>query len=212
TAPMAEARAGASAARLPDGRVLVTGGAAVDGRPLASAEIYANGSWRPAAAMATARSEHQSVTLNNGRVLVVGGKTSDGQPTWTAEVYDPTGDQWSSVGDMANARVRHTATLLRDGRVVVAGGMTVVDDGISDTIEIFDPVTEKFTVAAGRLSSPRVAHAAALLEDGRVLIAGGWDGNAALSSAELFDPATGKATPTGELSSPRAGLTATTLL
>src|SRR5437870_2476444 len=122
TAPMAEARAGASAALLPDGRLLVTGGAAVDGRPLASAEIYANGSWRPAAAMATARSEHQSVTLNNGRVLVVGGKTSDGQPTWTAEVYDPTGDQWSSVGDMAKARVGHTATLLRDGRVVVAGG------------------------------------------------------------------------------------------
>src|SRR5712691_5297902 len=113
TAPMAEARRGASAALLSDGSVLITGGVGPDGL-LATAELYANGSWSAAAPMAIPRSEHRSVTLADGRVLVIGGKSTGGQPTWTAEIYDPASDRWSSVGNMAKARAGHTASLLRD--------------------------------------------------------------------------------------------------
>jgi hypothetical protein len=139
TAPMAEARTGASAALLPDGRVLISGGSSANG-PLASTEIYANGTWVAAAAMATPRSEHQSITLADGRVLVIGGKTEGGQPTWTTEIYDPVRDRWSNGGDSTNPLVGHTATLLPNGKVVVAGGST--GDAVTDTIEVFDPVTE----------------------------------------------------------------------
>ena len=46
-----------------------------------------------------------------------------------------------------------------------------------------------------------------------MLVAGGWDenngiDNAALSSAELYDPATGKFTPTGSMTTARYGFTA----
>src|SRR3546814_17197586 len=38
------------------------------------------------------------------------------------------------------------------------------------------------------MNEARVAHAAALLKDGRVLVAGGWTGDMATASAEVFDP------------------------
>jgi hypothetical protein len=52
----------------------------------------------------------------------------------------------------------------------------------------------------------RAAHTATLLADGRVLIAGGFQVEGqSLASAELFDPATNRFAPAGELVTPRVG-------
>jgi len=62
------------------------------------------------------------------------------------------------------------------------------------------------------MNAVRLGHAAALLNDGRVLVVGGAmaDGTA-LSSADIYDPATGTFTPTGSMSTGRSYLTATLL-
>jgi hypothetical protein len=70
--------------------------------------------------------------------------------------------------------------------------------------------------ATGSLSHTRAfGYTATLLLDGRVLIAGGFDmsssGSAALKSAEVYDPATGKFTPTGSMIFDRQGFSSTTL-
>ena len=53
---------------------------------------------------------------------------------------------------------------------------------------------------------PRSGHSATLLPDGRVLIVGGMRRNQDFyKSAELYDPATGKFQPTGEMSQSRVG-------
>ncbi len=61
-------------------------------------------------------------------------------------------------------------------------------------------------VATGSLGTPRVFASSQLLSNGKVLVAGGIDTRASgqvLASAELYDPATGKFTPTGAMSTPR---------
>lgn len=74
------------------------------------------------------------------------------------------------------------------------------------------------TTVVGSMGSARKGHTATRLPDGRVLIAGGYGSGdipardyGELSSAELFDPATGRFIPTGSMGSVR-GYHAATLL
>src|SRR5437764_8538272 len=70
------------------------------------------------------------------------------------------------------------------------------------------PFTFTYT---GSLSTSRSGYTATLLQSGKVLVAGGQDSSGALSSAELYDPATGKWLATGSLTTGRRFHTATLL-
>lgn len=62
--------------------------------------------------------------------------------------------------------------------------------------------------SAGRMAETRVGHTTTLLQDGRVLVAGGFaDGNAndVRASAEVYDPATGSWSPSTPMLHARAG-------
>ena len=117
------------------------------------------------------------------------------------------------TGSMATARRFHTATLLPNGKVLVAGGQNEVYAAVASA-ELYDPSSGTFSVT-GNMTVPRAGHTATLLNNGQVLIAGGNSGEgggAALSSAELYDPATGTFTATsGSMTAARASHTATLL-
>ena len=66
----------------------------------------------------------------------------------------------------------------------------LISDEALTSAELFDPATNSFS-EAGALTTERSQHAAVLLEDGRVLIAGGYNRDGAPATTELFDPAGG---------------------
>jgi hypothetical protein len=66
-------------------------------------------------------------------------------------------------------------------------------------------------VPTGSLITARQAHTATLLNNGLVLIAGGYGDEGFLASAELYNPGTGTSTPTGSLNTARELHTATLL-
>jgi hypothetical protein len=109
---------------------------------------------------------------------------------------------FSLTGSMGTARAAHTATLLPNGKVLIAGGYTNTVDAPLATAELYDPAKGTFS-PTGDMSIGRASHAAVLLANGKVLMAGGYSGTGAsygtLASAELYDPATGKFTPTGSM-------------
>src|SRR5207302_746793 len=79
------------------------------------------------------------------------------------------------------------------------------------SLETFDPATNTFALVG--TFAARKGHAAALLKDGRVVIAGGFNGTGVFASMALFDPASNSITLlASSLSVPRPGLSATTLL
>jgi hypothetical protein len=61
------------------------------------------------------------------------------------------------------------------------------------------------------MATPREFGTATLLQNGQVLVAGGDNSSGTLSSAELFNPATGTFSPTGSMNVPRDSQTATLL-
>jgi hypothetical protein len=186
---MGIARVRAAAAPLPDGRVLVAGGNDGPTR-LSSAEVFnpVTNTFTAVNDMGTDRARAAAVPLPDGRVLLAGG--TNGAPLSSAEVFDPANNSFSSagIGAMGTARQAPAAAGLPDGRVLVSGG--VYDEGLGGYLasaEVFDPASNSFSSAGiGNMGTARTGAAAAPLPDGRVLVAGGFDGHTRFSSAEIF--------------------------
>ncbi len=224
-----------TATLLPNGKVLVAGGAVIADEYSCfagtdSAELYdsASGTFASTATMTNRRYAQTSTPLQDGAVLITGGYSFDSSDCdnpetspalASAETYEPSNGSFAPTGSMAEVRRGHSATLLTNGKVLIAGGNNTggnllpffgVDGSV--TAEVYDPVTRLFT-STGNMGTPRVGQTATLLVNGDVLIAGGWSAsqNASIAAAELYHPATETFTPTGSMNSPRTGHTATLL-
>ncbi|HWW13560.1 MAG TPA: kelch repeat-containing protein [Candidatus Dormibacteraeota bacterium] len=194
TGEMNQRRVGQIAVLLRSGKVLVAGGWVGQGGT-DSAELYdpATGKFTVIAKMTTRRGRPSATLLADGDVLIAGGEERDNESLASAEIFHVKTLSFQATGSMRHARISHTATLLNDGRVLIAGGYA---GSVFSSAELYDPKAGTFAETAG-LSTARCKHTAGLLPDGRVLIAGGsdsrgWSGN--LSSAEIYDPHTGKFT------------------
>ena len=159
--------------------------------------------------------ESAATLLMNGKVLFAGGE-GDGRLS-AAELFDPRLGTFASTGSMASPRVWHTLTLLPDGTVLTAGGETDRNGSFAGSVasaEVYDPTSGAFS-RTGSMTAARETHTATLLDDGRVLLAGGVSYGGiglfygSLATAELYTPAILVPAPTvltvsGDSSSPGA--------
>jgi hypothetical protein len=195
---MLQPRAYPMVVRLADDSVLVAGGSRT-GQPLDTAERYnpSNGTWVAAGRLNLPRTQGSLVLLQDGRALATGGGI-EGSPGWSStasvELFDPTKGVWTIGPPMSVPRARHTATLLPSGDVLVTGGATTFHGNVGSvtaSAEIYSPRTNTWRPAAP-MSIPRYVHQAALLANGRVLVAGGWsatsNSDVSKASVEIYDP------------------------
>jgi hypothetical protein len=176
------------------------------------------------------RTAQTATLLRDGRVLLAGGSHAYTNAFASAELYDPASGIFSAVqNEMIVPRAEHTATSLGDGKVLIVGGNYSTGGGVGASpigprepprvpmfiekpkhypggtagplasAELYDPEKAVFT-PTGRMKVARAGHSATLLDDGRVLVAGGYRVVGRLdAAAELYDPAKGIFTPTGSM-------------
>jgi hypothetical protein len=190
---MATARSSPASALLQDGRVIVIGGEYRNDPAdtyLATAEVFssATGKFANTGSLNVARRAAMAVTLADGRVLVAGGDTAKGAVA-DSEIWDPASGKWTAVG-ATPIWGGSILVPLPDGGALLAGGQDASFKAIA-TAYRFDPKTSKW-VATGKMLTAAYDRIAAVLADGKVLVAGGLPGHLklAIATAELFDPAT----------------------
>ena len=114
----------------------------------------------------------------------------------------PTGDPaYVPTYKMVCWRYRSMAVALLDGRILIIGGCEGSTPQEDNSAELFDPRTSKFSPTGSTTASHDAYGSAILLEDGRVLIAGGSAGEPGQNGreAELYDPGTGTFSRTGSM-------------
>lgn len=194
-----------SAARMGDGRVLVSGSTYdndadtwLDGVEVFDPETGTFEAVDPGPSPRWDR--HASVSLVDGRVLLVGGNESR-----AAAVFDAADDTFSALPDLAGIHGYGLAAIrLADGRVLVTGGVAEFGGIPTAVAEVFDPALGRWTTV-GPMRTARYDHMAILLPDGGVYVAGGQNADGYVDSAEIFDPVTGLFGDAGGLPESMAG-------
>jgi hypothetical protein len=216
------------AARLADGRVLLTGGgvATNQGGPQ-SAELFDPTTQlftNTTTPMSHGRVLHTTLALPNGTVMVLGGNGTNLSLSAieSSEIFDPAANagagSWTTIGSL-NGRTNTAPVRLADGRVLLTGGQSeysgldpMTANGTSTvaysrTTQIYNPATGNWT-SGGNLATARISHSTVVLSNGKVLVAGGIAGQTInninnLTSAEIFDPSTNAWTSAGNMAIPR---------
>jgi hypothetical protein len=202
---MTKARVGATAGLLPptvsdpDGHVIIAGGDGLAGGDLYDpvTQTFAAGNEGPA----QPRTSGAGAVIDGGNEMLIAGGITEFYFEDTGELYNRANDTYFALGATLSSEryLLPAAAPLPGGGVLVVGGLSALNDFPMISADIYDPTTESFTEATGRMSVAREAPLAAPLPDGRVLVAGGFNGDTVNRSAEIYDPTTQTFTPVGTL-------------
>lgn len=218
-----------TATTLADGRILLLGGDDATDTVRNTGEIYdpVSGTITPITPMSSPRTQHTATLLADGRVFVAGGSSlfdlndllgSLAQATKSTEIYDPVSDTWTNGPNLPisdDGVIGHSASLLPNGQVLITGGVVVAVlfglpiPSFSADVHRYDPSGNLYAITPS-ISVARVYHGQMTLPDGRVLIAGGADGDfiamtfSALANCDIYDPNTNTWTAAAPLAHPRA--------
>ncbi|HSU84086.1 MAG TPA: kelch repeat-containing protein [Thermoanaerobaculia bacterium] len=176
--------------------------------PAAAAE-----QWLPGPGLSIGRNYFALVPLPSGDLLAPGGVIAVPGYTNRVDIFSITGRSFSETTAMpVSHRNQYQAVRLGNGKILIAGEQY---DGVSEESHLFTESTHSWSATVNQPALNRFAAAMALLPNGTVLYAGGYNGGGTgptYDSAELFDPATSTWSPTGAMVALRWGLILTPLV
>ncbi|MCP4328128.1 MAG: galactose oxidase [Alphaproteobacteria bacterium] len=158
--------------------------------------------WREEPPMPLPRAAHAMAALD-GKLFVVGGV---GPEHRKMQVFDPQTGIWdTSRAPLPTAR-EHLSAAVLGGELYVVGGRGF-GAGNRSTLEIYDPVTDRWRGAAD-MPTPRGGLAAGAL-DGRLHVTGGeaFSPGWTFAAHEVYDPETDTWSTQADMPTPRHGLT-----
>jgi len=189
---MISARAAVVIMPLPDGRIMVAGGAGwtkVFNVKIPTiwktTEIYdpASGNWVAGPSMNVERGFFSHCPMPKDRFLLAGGAnqitlSNPGTPTTTAEIFDAKTMTFKPIGVMAWGRcLNHTFPLGNDRYITVAGAMgAITAPSALNTTEIYDDKTGKWSMGP-TLTAGRVWYEPFLNSTGQICFVSGGTGN-----------------------------------
>ena len=140
------------------------------------------------------------------QVLVTGSDVGSSQ-----EIYDPIKNSWAYAAPTSVVRGGHQAVVLADGRVLIVGGRP--SGQAIASAELYNP-SSNVTSTIAPMKVARFQFQAVLLGDNKVLVMGGYGNDAnesALSSCEIYDPASDTWTAAADMAAKRGAFKAATL-
>jgi N-acetylneuraminic acid mutarotase len=159
------------------------------------------GRWASLAGMPTPRQDLAAVFGPDGRLYALGGISQAAGSLAVVEAYNPTNNSWTTLAPMANKRYGFAAAVGSDGRIYAIGGSyqgqtSPFSDGISKTVEAYDPNTNQWKPVAS-LSTSRYRGAAVATANGHLYAFGGFDYSVPeqSTSTESYDLASNKWSP-----------------
>jgi hypothetical protein len=182
------------------GQVLIAGGYGANKQPLSSTEFFnpTTAQFTAGPSMTSPHAGAVAMQLQDGRILIMGGLDQTGSATAVVDIYDPRTNSFSSTPmALTQPRWNFAANVLQDGSVLVEGGSkgeSEFDGPATGTAEKLDSCGSGFYPLTNGPVVGRQAQATAVLKNGQVLIAGGYNGDynngAPIGEVELFTPGT----------------------
>jgi Kelch motif/Galactose oxidase, central domain len=228
---MQYSRVGLGATKLLDGRVFVAGGFNYDqiDHQWVPSQIYdpSTGLWTTPAVINVPTNGWTSrmglgvttlgTTVANQKVLIVGGNDGWGWNMEYVDLYNVSTNTWTPQTSLPVSRSGLALVTLQNGKALAIGGSDTTHT--LDSVLLFDPATNNgfgSWTSVASMSTARSGMGAVTLQDGKVLVMGGYTTwPTSLSSVEMFDPTTnnglGSWTPKNSMLSPRGGLSSVLL-
>jgi hypothetical protein len=207
-----------SSTLLPNGTVLIVGGVDSSNTSMSKTWLFdpTTNLLLAGPNTATVHAGHTATTLANGKVVIAGGDCTFGSAlcnSGSTEIYDVTANAFTSLAPMPIPVKHAAAALIGANKIFVAGG---ISGSVKSDAQVYDASTNSWRVLSTTLASPRLYHTATALQDGRVLVIGGYSAQAGSGgrwdSSDIYNPATDKISQGPSMQTKRFTHTATLLV